>query len=187
MASTDRRSLRTKRNIREAFLELIQIKELRKITITELADKADIDRKTFYLHYESISGILVEIGNDIEKELYDIIKNNQESFSVKKIILDLNSIMIRDLEFYKLITKEESYLVLKNRFKDILKNAIKNTFYNDQTISELEFLFYAEYMSSGVIGIYTDWLNSPNDITIDQLTIMIENAVSNSWNHIITE
>ena len=49
----DRRQVRTKRRIRDAFMELIMEKPMEKLTIKELAERADIDRKTFYLHYDS--------------------------------------------------------------------------------------------------------------------------------------
>ncbi len=46
----DRRVERTKRNIYFAFFELLKNKPMDEISITELANKADIDRRTFYMH-----------------------------------------------------------------------------------------------------------------------------------------
>ena len=48
---TDRRVLRTKKNIRQAFLHLLSEKSLSQITVKELSDLADINRKTFYMYY----------------------------------------------------------------------------------------------------------------------------------------
>ncbi|MBQ9794006.1 MAG: hypothetical protein IJW34_03570 [Clostridia bacterium] len=46
----DRRIIKTKRAIAVALLQLLSEKPLEEITITELTLKADINRKTFYLH-----------------------------------------------------------------------------------------------------------------------------------------
>ena len=44
----DRRVVKTKRAIRNALVQLLSEKELDQITVKELADRADINRKTFY-------------------------------------------------------------------------------------------------------------------------------------------
>ncbi len=55
------RQVRTKRRIREALATLLEETSIEKITVKALADQADIDRKTFYLHYGSIGDLLAEI------------------------------------------------------------------------------------------------------------------------------
>lgn len=42
-----RSAVRSRRLIREAFLQLLQEKELRKITVTDIVNRADINRTTF--------------------------------------------------------------------------------------------------------------------------------------------
>ena len=51
---SDRRTRRTKKLLTDAFLELLSSKKLNEITIKELCDKADINRGTFYLHYQDM-------------------------------------------------------------------------------------------------------------------------------------
>ena len=75
MANTeryDRRVERTRNAIITAFKEMIVEKEFKEITIKELAERANINRKTFYLHYESMEEILFDLKTqlkfiDIEK------------------------------------------------------------------------------------------------------------------------
>ena len=45
--STDRRVVRTRKAIREAFFKLMENQDYHKITIASVAREADIDRKTF--------------------------------------------------------------------------------------------------------------------------------------------
>lgn len=44
-----------------------------KITVTALAERADIDRKTFYLHYGSISDLMAEIQGEILEEALQLV------------------------------------------------------------------------------------------------------------------
>lgn len=67
----DLRQQRTKRNITNAFLKLRSQKPLEKITIKELAEKADIHKATFYLHYHDI----YELSEMLEWEVIHNILN----------------------------------------------------------------------------------------------------------------
>lgn len=57
----DRRIVRTRRAIHIAFIDLLTEYEYTKITITALAKRADIDRKTFYTHYSSIDSLFEDV------------------------------------------------------------------------------------------------------------------------------
>ena len=67
----DLRQQRTKRNITNAFLKLRSQKPLEKITIKELAEKAEIHKATFYLHYHDI----YELSEMLEWNVIDNILN----------------------------------------------------------------------------------------------------------------
>ena len=51
---SDLRVTKTRRLIKATFLELVQTKPVQKITVTELAKRAEISKGTFYLHYLDI-------------------------------------------------------------------------------------------------------------------------------------
>ena len=50
----DRRVRKTRAQLRAGLARLMQKKNIREITVTELVDEVDINRSTFYLHYEDI-------------------------------------------------------------------------------------------------------------------------------------
>ena len=57
-----RNSTRTKKMIRTAFAELIgEKKMISNISVSELAERADIAKSTFYNHYEDIYAVADEI------------------------------------------------------------------------------------------------------------------------------
>ena len=49
--STDRRALRTRKALADALSELLTQKQLHKITVAEICEKADLNRGTLYRHY----------------------------------------------------------------------------------------------------------------------------------------
>lgn len=69
---TDRRTLYTKRVIKEALIDLMRSKPFPKITVKELCAAAEINRGTLYLHYLDIADVL----DDIENEILDATKDD---------------------------------------------------------------------------------------------------------------
>ena len=65
----DRRTRKTKAAIEKAFLELMTKKDISKITIRDITDKADTNRSTFYTHYEDIYDLLDSIENKVLEEM----------------------------------------------------------------------------------------------------------------------
>ena len=65
----NRRTQRTKRAIYTAFAELLSEKELHKITVQELVDRADIGRATFYTHYLDIYDLNEKIEGETMTEI----------------------------------------------------------------------------------------------------------------------
>lgn len=72
----DLRVRKTEKAIRKAFHELAQEKDIKKITVRELAEKAEINKTTFYAHYDTIQDLL----RTIEQETIDYIIENLGEF-----------------------------------------------------------------------------------------------------------
>ena len=62
---TDLRIVKTRTNIKNSLIDLLAEKNVSKITVTELAEKAMINRKTFYRHYHTVQDVVDDINYDI--------------------------------------------------------------------------------------------------------------------------
>lgn len=78
---TDLRIVKTKKRIKQVFLELIEKKELKKITVTEIARTAEINKGTFYLHYKDIYELYAEVLMEEINNCVDNISYFDEFFS----------------------------------------------------------------------------------------------------------
>ena len=59
--NVDRRVKKTKRQLRLALMELMCEKPQKHISVRELAERADINRGTFYIHYKDVSDLLQQL------------------------------------------------------------------------------------------------------------------------------
>lgn len=69
--SDDPRAVRTRRAIKQAFWELAAESDASHFTVKDLAEHAGINRKTFYLHYETVERLYDEVVDDILGEFFD--------------------------------------------------------------------------------------------------------------------
>ena len=61
---TDQRAVRTKNAVKDAMLALLGKTEFEKVTVASLCREAGIGRATFYTHYDSLTDVLDELGDD---------------------------------------------------------------------------------------------------------------------------
>ncbi|MGP1418929.1 MAG: TetR/AcrR family transcriptional regulator [Sphaerochaetaceae bacterium] len=71
-----RSSIRSKNLIKAAAIELLAIKNWNKITVTDIVNKADINRGTFYAHYSNPIAIYKAIEEDIINTILEAITAN---------------------------------------------------------------------------------------------------------------
>jgi Transcriptional regulator len=90
----DLRVTKTLQNIRQTVVTLLIEKPLSEITVTEIAKRAQIQRKTFYLHYNSVTDVLAEfeaeLSHDVETMLTEI-----SPFSVQEFLTGLNELLCK--------------------------------------------------------------------------------------------
>lgn len=105
----DKRISKTRDAIIDAYLELIFEKKDQKITISELAQRANIARKTFYLHYESLEDIMRDAAHRKIDELLHILEKKRffsNPFETDVLFQSLNQLMEPDIEFYRFLSRE---------------------------------------------------------------------------------
>lgn len=66
----DRRILRTRQLIKDAFIDLLQDMDIEKMSISRIAERATINRVTFYLHYRDIPDMLNKMSDEM---IHDIV------------------------------------------------------------------------------------------------------------------
>ena len=64
----DRRVIRSKMRMREALISLMQEKLFPEITARDITDRADLNRATFYLHYNNVFDLLEELEEETVSE-----------------------------------------------------------------------------------------------------------------------
>ena len=65
----DKRVVKTRRAIREALITLLRDREMEDITVVLLAETAQVNRKTFYAHYEKVEDVGWDLINEFVEQI----------------------------------------------------------------------------------------------------------------------
>lgn len=63
-------------------------------------------------------------------------------------------------------------------------NWVRSTLFTQSKMMLEVFNVYAEYIASGIVNIYIDWLNSETSMTLAELTQVAKDAVLAGWSRI---
>lgn len=169
----DRRVVKTKRAIKEAFAKLLTQKDINDITISDIAAQADINRKTFYNYYGGIYEVVGEIEDDIvlliDKEVTGI--GFQNSLQSPYLIFEkLTKVINTDTDFFGYLLGMNANVSLESKIADLLKSKFKMFVLQDVEISELRLNLMAEFIISGMVAVYRRWFNSDRSEPIETIS-----------------
>jgi len=178
----DRRTQKTKKAIRAAFLELIKEKAIHRITVAELSRQADLGRGTFYLHYQDI----YDLSEQIEDEFFDELGEIYDASFPESAPPDL-SLLAETLTKY-IASNEDIFLLLTNADngglalrklnallnEKILKNAMPDTLSNYDTMETV-------FIISGVIGVLEEWVQDGMKIPQNEISTILHQILMKLW------
>lgn len=166
----DKRMVKTKKAIRTALAELCEEKELGKITVTDISQRADINRKTFYSHYSSID----DVFDEIEDELVNLFQKDLEKLDLKNIdhpLLLFTYISKRissDIEFYCKLFKGRASQKFVQRLIDACIEK-SNEMFKDTAMTEEEIEIMSSFTVAGSNYVYQRWFRRHPERSLDDL------------------
>jgi len=97
---TDSRVRYTRQIIQHVFIDLLKQKPLGKITVKEICDKAEINRSTFYKHYEDVYHLMHKLEESALNQLELLLFDSAHSGNIHVLTTLLTSL----LDYQDLIT-----------------------------------------------------------------------------------
>lgn len=179
----DRRVVKTKKTIKRALAGLLKQKDIHQITIKELADAADINRKTFYTHYQSLEDVLSEIESELISSLQEIVHGSDldnGKQTLYDIFIKLNNLISENFDFYNQLVRLDSSAFLTKKIKNIFKGAVLSDSDLNINIDHRYIDFLVEYVTSGIMAMYTEWFYSDRKMPIEELAEIAANLSYNS-------
>lgn len=160
---TDLRVIKTRAVIKNALAELMGEKELSKISISEISQRAKVNRKTFYRHYRNVEDVIADIENEILDEFSAAFKNSV--LDVGKIIHSLSKVIERRRDFFTRIMARNPDIFSSGKIKAVLRRMIIAALRNSGAVKDENVLgASSEYIISGVLALFSGWFENGGDL-----------------------
>ncbi len=164
-------TLRTQKAICDALKDLLQEKPFSKITVSELIRKCNINRKTFYYHFEDIYGLLRWM---LEQETFEVVKNfdllvdYQDAFIYVIDYVKENSYVLNCI--YDSVGRDELKRFLYKDFNGIMKKLLQDIAAQMKVEIPASFMeFLSDFYTEAVAGMMINIFQNTNLYTRDQL------------------
>ena len=160
----------TKDLIRKEFIKLLNKKKLHNITVTELAKACNIERKTFYYHYENLTELVREIFDeelDVVIEEFNETLSWEESFiSAAKFILD-NKKMVKHIyeSDYRIDLEKYIFSISGEIMINYVKRLGQTTKAKDIDMKLIAYFYQCALSSALIKWVATGMKNDPKAIT----------------------
>lgn len=173
----DRRVSRTRRQLRDALMDLILEKGYNSVTIEDITQRADLGRTTFYLHYHDKEELLLNSLEAIAEELQQQVKQmSNPELDKGKLLYNPIAIVFRHIDenrnLYRIIVKGEAskvalhiHDIMQKGFRNFLNQRLKE-FMHPQPQASLDLV--AGYFASAMVGFMIWWLEKELPYTPDE-------------------
>lgn len=152
-----RSAIRSRKLIKTAFMELATEKEISKITVKDIADRADINRGTFYAHYRDVYDVLEQIEDEAIENLGHFLDNlNNTVEHIGDIMHPIDCYLNKDINLsQRLLNSRESEMFFKKLHKvfreKLLSNERYTKMFEDDPLSQEICTTFITYGCAGVL------------------------------------
>ena len=183
----DRRVRKTRTQLRKCLSILLETKKIQNITVKELAQMADINRGTFYLHYKDVYDLLDHIQKDLLRDFENILTTiAPDTDNLVPFIEALFLFIYRNKDMSKIFLHED----LEASFSSELRSKLQICVFNKYKVFIKQknmpyFELYYDFIISGTIGLLVRWVDSEFEMSPHELAVLTNSFIQSGLTNII--
>lgn len=167
----DRRQVKTKQALRKALIELIEEKGLSNITVTDITTRADVNRGTFYLHYQDAPDMLSRIQEEVfesviallrQIDIIEVIGYAEKDQAYPKAVRVFEE-FLRNKDYFQVIFGPKGDPSYARRIMEVMRGHFASRLAHWQPKDENMLVprdFLIAYISSANLGVVTHWITT---------------------------
>ena len=180
----DRRVVRTRKAIQTAFRNLVVRQGAEKITVSALAREADIDRKTFYLHYASLDELAEEQGRLVVERITQVLVVGREpdgiTVNLRTVVTELAAMFQEDPEFYRRVARELSVDSMVEALCEPVRQAIVESNPPAAELDQPGLDYLIRFFLAGTLSVFVHWFLTEPDMPIGAVVDHVQRTTGDS-------
>lgn len=164
IANIDRRVRKTKKQLRLALMQLLSEKTAKAISVRELAERADINRGTFYIHYKDVGDLLQHLEDEMAEKLSAMCRSHAPKDSADgqyPFLTDLYHFIRENADLCKVLLGPNGDCAYTERICGILRDDFLLEFLSMFYSGDREKLHhFCAFIVSGNLNLALTWLKN---------------------------
>ena len=176
----DRRVRRTKKLLSQGLIELMQQKQVKDITVRELADLVDVNRGTFYLYYRDIFDMLERLEEELFEQLNAVIlahKGEPILTHARPMLKVLFRIVAENKEICSVLLSDNGDIKFLQKLSDVIQEKLRMDWLNGYVENETEFEYRYAFGALGFIGLLRTWLHRDCAESADDMAAFADSLI----------
>lgn len=174
----DRRYARTEEALRDAFAGLLGEKDLERITVAELTERANVTRRTFYLHYETLQDFVDAFASRAVSRALENLRDNYagaDGLDYEALLGDLTAFLDQHKGYDRAIFSDAAC-------QDALRQAVEGYVGAEVEAGRLRLRPVAkpciEFLSAGLGSMYCEWLHGDRTVSLHDVAAIAARMTS---------
>jgi len=170
-------AIRSKKWITSALIDLMKEKPFNKITIQEIANKAELDRRTFYRNFSSKEDILSYHILRLSTE-YSVALKEEKYLSLSIALRIFCETAYKHRDFILLLIENNLSVLLLNVFDEVLPaihNMVQDKFSEITDLKNIEYAF--SYNAGGFWNVLNKWFKEGTQLSPSQIAEIVANLI----------
>ncbi|MBR7038822.1 MAG: TetR/AcrR family transcriptional regulator [Oscillospiraceae bacterium] len=184
----DKRKEKTRAAIRRAYVAMLTRKGSTRLTVTALAAQANIDRKTFYLHYDTLEDVMADccaVMIDRLLELLDAQRFFERPFDLHYFYSAVGQLVDENMPFFQHLAARSNMELFWDQAKRRLADAVVQR-YKDRVMLREEVLYvYVRFVLAGMQDLYREWLRGELPFSLEELGRMTGDAAFEGFSTVL--
>jgi AcrR family transcriptional regulator len=176
---TDNRVRFTKMVIKDSLLDILSNKPIQKVTVKEICEKAQINRATFYLHYQDPYDLLEQIENEMFNDVFSSVMRNIDD--IDDLTRQLFEIIEKNIDLCRILFSDNGDKMFLKRIMEFSRDiSIEGWKKLNPNVSQQRLEYLYAFVVSGCVAVIEHWVRSGMKETPLELG-EIANKASDLW------
>ncbi len=167
----NRRTLVTKRILKESLLSLMAEKPITKISIKEICDLSEMSRSTFYLHYQDQFELLKDIENEVLDKSFEALKDLGGDFNTIESIENFLNYVKSNKETFGVLLCQSDTIDFQNSIIEKIANHVKESVPDFNEMKSDKYIFV--FIMNGSLNVLRTWIMNDFDMPIPEMASLI--------------
>lgn len=158
--------------------QMMENHDIQDISVKELTELVDINRGTFYLHYDDIYDMLHKVEDEMFREFNEIMEQEPlgtPTLSSDGLLLEFFRFLDRHRDLARVMIGPHGDLTFVNRLKDQIKKRTLRFLESAQSDANYEYL--CSFIITGCVGVVETWLKEATPQSPEEMAEILGNML----------